>query len=122
MQHLVLRWLISCISLCLFWTIPCTSALYDSNGPVVLLSDKNWAEEVLNTKKVVVVEFFAPWCGHCKNLAPEYIKAAENLKGLVTLGAVDCDNENNRRLCGAYGIQGFPTIKLFPSQSIEDEE
>ncbi|CAG8446443.1 16454_t:CDS:2 [Dentiscutata erythropus] len=97
------------------------SALYDSNSPVILLSENNWAEEVLYTEKVVVVEFFAPWCGHCKNLAPEYIKAAENLKGLVKVAAVNCDDEANRRICGSYDVQGFPTIKLFPSKPIEDE-
>ncbi|CAG8746836.1 10116_t:CDS:2 [Gigaspora margarita] len=122
MQHWVLRWLILCISLCLCWTVPGISALYDKNGPVILLSEDNWAEEVFNTEKVVVVEFFAPWCGHCKNLAPEYKKAAENLKGLVKVAAIDCDDEANRRLCGAYDVKGFPTIKLFPSKPIEDEK
>ncbi|CAG8678627.1 1892_t:CDS:2, partial [Dentiscutata heterogama] len=54
-------------------------------------------------------------------LAPEYIKAAENLKGLVKVAAVNCDDEANRRICATYDVQGFPTIKLFPSKPIEDE-
>ena len=58
-----------------------------------------------------IVEFFAPWCGHCKNLAPEYEKAATNLKGLVKIAAIDCDKE--QQLCGGFGIKGFPTIKVF---------
>lgn len=58
-----------------------------------------------------IIEFYAPWCGHCKNLAPEYDKAATNLKGLVKLGAIDCDKE--QQLCGGFGIKGFPTIKVF---------
>ncbi|CAG8493129.1 104_t:CDS:2 [Scutellospora calospora] len=115
----MLHWLILCISL---WTVTETWALYDNNGPVIILSEKNWADEVLMTEKVVVVEFFAPWCGHCKNLAPEYKKAAENLKGLVKLTAVDCDDEANRRICSTYDVKGFPTIKLFPSQGIEDKD
>ncbi|PSC75196.1 Helicase sen1 [Micractinium conductrix] len=61
----------------------------------------------------VVVEFFAPWCGHCKSLAPVYTAAAEKLQGIVPFVAVDCDREANRPLCGRFGVQGFPTIKLF---------
>jgi len=58
-----------------------------------------------------IVEFFAPWCGHCKSLAPEYEKAATNLKGIVKLAAIDCDQE--QQLCGGFGIKGFPTTKVF---------
>jgi protein disulfide-isomerase A6 len=63
-----------------------------------------------------MVAFFAPWCGHCRNLAPAYKKAAENLKGLVSLAAIDCDDEKNKRICAEYGVQGFPTIKVFPGK------
>jgi protein disulfide-isomerase A6 len=53
------------------------------------------------------------WCGHCKQLAPEYAKAAQKLKGLAKLVAVDCDDASNRALCSKYGVQGFPTVKIF---------
>jgi protein disulfide-isomerase A6 len=46
-------------------------------------------------------------------LAPEYKKAAEKLAGMVIVGAVDCDADQNKGLCATYGIQGFPTIKVF---------
>lgn len=62
---------------------------------------------------MVAVEFYAPWCGHCQRLAPEWKKTAANLKGLVNVAAVDCDVEQNKGLCAMYEIQGFPTIKVF---------
>ncbi|KAI8810080.1 hypothetical protein BJ742DRAFT_207049 [Cladochytrium replicatum] len=49
-------------------------------------------------------------CGHCKAMAPEYKKAAEKLKGLVKVVAIDCDS--HQQLCGQYG---FPTVRLFQS-------
>jgi len=57
------------------------------------------------------VEFYAPWCGHCKNLKPAWISAAKELKGEVNFGAVNCDDASNRDLCSEYGVQGFPTLK-----------
>jgi protein disulfide-isomerase A6 len=51
------------------------------------------------------------WCGHCKNLAPHYKKAATALKGVVKVGAVDCDQYKD--IAAKYSVQGFPTLKLF---------
>ncbi|KAE8376730.1 hypothetical protein BDV26DRAFT_265084 [Aspergillus bertholletiae] len=59
-----------------------------------------------------IVEFYAPWCGHCQNLKPAYEKAAKNLDGLANVAAVNCDDDSNKPLCGRLGIQGFPTLKI----------
>lgn len=59
-----------------------------------------------------IVEFYAPWCGHCKNLKPAYEKAAKNLDGLAKVAAIDCDDDSNKQLCGSMGVQGFPTLKI----------
>ncbi|KAI9331470.1 hypothetical protein BDR26DRAFT_870160 [Obelidium mucronatum] len=88
-------------------------ALYSTRDTVIQATASTFKEAVLDTEHAVMVEFFAPWCGHCKNLAPEYKKAADSLKGLAKLVAVDCDAEANKPLCGQYQIQGFPTLKFF---------
>lgn len=59
-----------------------------------------------------IVEFYAPWCGHCQNLKPAYEKAARNLNGLAKVAAINCDEEENKPLCGQMGVQGFPTLKI----------
>lgn len=86
-------------------------SLYNSNSAVILLNESNFTEKVINSNELWLVEFFAPWCGHCKSLAPEWEKAANALKGIVKVGAVDADAAKS--LGGKYGIKGFPTIKWF---------
>lgn len=83
------------------------------NKDVITLTDSNFEEKVLGSDEMWLVEFFAPWCGHCKNLAPEWAKAATQLKGKVNVAAVDATE--HRVLASRFGIQGFPTIKFFNS-------
>ncbi|KAI4893266.1 hypothetical protein NFI96_019665, partial [Prochilodus magdalenae] len=59
----------------------------------------------------LLVEFFAPWCGHCQRLAPEYEAAATRLKGTVSLAKVDCTVSSET--CGRFGVNGYPTLKIF---------
>ena len=79
---------------------------------VIDLTPSSFESKVLGDDAFWMVEFFAPWCGHCKQLAPEWAKAASELapRG-VKLGAVDCTAHES--LCGKYDVKGFPTILAF---------
>ncbi|XP_078039677.1 protein disulfide-isomerase A6 homolog CaBP1 [Augochlora pura] len=85
--------------------------LYNSNSDVIKLDSSNFDSLVLNSDNIWVVEFYAPWCGHCQQLTPEYNKAAKALKGIVKFGAVNSDEHMN--VGSKYGIKGIPTIKIF---------
>ena len=78
---------------------------------MIELTDANFESLVLQSDDMWLVEFFAPWCGHCKNLAPEWAKAATELKGKVKLGALDATVHPG--MAQRYGVQGYPTIKYF---------
>lgn len=78
---------------------------------VIQLTEANFQELVMDSTDHWLVEFYAPWCGHCKNLAPEWESAATQLKGSVKLGAVDATAHGS--LAQTYGVKGYPTIKLF---------
>ncbi|KAI4319879.1 hypothetical protein MLD38_033425 [Melastoma candidum] len=88
-----------------------SDALYGPSSPVLQLNPSNFKNKVLNSNGIVLVEFFAPWCGHCQALTPTWEKAASVLKGVATVAALDADAHQS--LAQEYGIRGFPTIKVF---------
>ncbi|KAI1384234.1 thioredoxin-domain-containing protein [Hypoxylon trugodes] len=87
------------------------ASLYLKSSPVVQVDAKNYDRIINKSNYTSVVEFYAPWCGHCQNLKPAYEKAAKNLEGLARVAAVNCDEDENKQLCGMMGVKGFPTVK-----------
>lgn len=80
------------------------------SGDVVVATKDNF-EDIISGDHLTLVKFFAPWCGHCKKMAPDFKEAATELKGKATL--VDVDATVEKSLAEKYGIRGFPTLKLF---------
>ncbi|PVH73283.1 thioredoxin-domain-containing protein [Cadophora sp. DSE1049] len=92
--------------------LPVNAGLYGKSSKVIQLDGKNYDRLIAQSNYTSIVEFYAPWCGHCKNLQPAYEKAAANLQGLAKVAAIDCDEESNKPFCGQMGVQGFPTLKI----------
>ncbi|XP_021058392.1 protein disulfide-isomerase A6 [Mus pahari] len=96
------------------------SGLYSSSDDVIELTPSNFNREVIQSDGLWLVEFYAPWCGHCQRLTPEWKKAATALKDVVKVGAVNADKHQS--LGGQYGVQGFPTIKIFGANKNKPED
>jgi protein disulfide-isomerase A1 len=88
-----------------------TLALAEGPSDVIDLTASNF-NSLVTPEKIILVEFFAPWCGHCKSLAPQYEEAATALKEKsIKLAKVNCVDESD--LCQSHGVQGYPTLKIF---------
>jgi len=85
-----------------------------SVADVIELTDSGFDSELENHETSLVM-FYAPWCGHCKRLKPEFDKASKDLLGNdppVTLAKIDC-TEDGKETCNRFEVRGYPTLKIF---------
>lgn len=84
----------------------------DAADTNVVSLTKDTFDDFVKEHDLVLAEFYAPWCGHCKALAPKYEEAATELKSKnIPLVKVDCTAEED--LCRTYEVDGYPTLKVF---------
>lgn len=94
-------------------------ALFSTSTSALELTPDNWDDETAG--KTVFLKMFAPWCGHCKKMKPDWDKLMEEFKDSKTqlVADVDCTAEG-KPLCDANGVRGFPTLKWGDPSSLED--
>ncbi|XP_064105135.1 thioredoxin domain-containing protein 5-like [Macrobrachium nipponense] len=81
--------------------------------PVLVLTSENFENAI--SQAYTLVKFFAPWCGHCKRMAPTYEELGRKFVGhsFVKIAKVDCTQEVNRGLCSEQNVNGFPTLYFY---------
>jgi len=92
------------------------SCFAEESSDVVVLTKDNF--DTLTKEGKWLLEFYAPWCGHCKKLEPTYAKVATELKGKVNVGKIDCTAETE--IGQRFSVQGYPTVKLLNERKLYD--
>ncbi|HVB40061.1 MAG TPA: thioredoxin [Terriglobales bacterium] len=86
---------------------------------VAEFSDASFETDVLKSDLPVLVDFWAPWCGPCRQIAPHVEAVAGELAGKLKVGKLNVDD--NTRTAGTYQVQGIPTLLLFKGGKVEEQ-
>ena len=81
-------------------------------------TDQNFATEVLQSDKPVLVDFWAVWCGPCKMIAPSVEELANEFEGKAKVGKLDVDNNQDSAI--KYGVRSIPTVLIFKDGKIKE--
>jgi protein disulfide-isomerase A1 len=114
----------------LFLAFLASPPLAVANPGHVLNLDARSFDAAVKEHAFVAVEFYAPWCGHCKRLEPEWAKAAEVLAANakktreppIVLARMDAANQANSKIAADFGVKAFPTIKIFRNGEADTED
>lgn len=82
------------------------------------INDKNFNEEVANSNSIVVVDFWAPWCGPCKMLSPVIEELAKEMGKEVKFAKVNVDE--NPMISSKYRIASIPTVMVFSKDTVKE--
>lgn len=82
-------------------------------------TDANFSESVLQSSKVVLVDFWADWCGPCKRIAPTIEALATDFNGRASIGKLNVDD--NPRTPAQYSVRGIPTLLLFKGGQVVEQ-